>query len=62
VFFGAYDPDAPAVNLVERMGSVFTRMPSIRAQIPSGDFRDWPAIEAWANEIADALAPVPVGG
>ena len=60
VFFGAYDPDAPAVTLVERMGSVFTRMPSIRAQIPSGDFRDWPAIEAWANEIADALAPAPV--
>ena len=60
VFFGAYDPDAPAANLAERLGSVFTRMPSIRAQIPSGDFRDWPAIEAWANEIADALAPVPV--
>jgi menaquinone-dependent protoporphyrinogen oxidase len=61
IFFGAYDPDAPAVNIAERIGSVFTRMPSIRAQIPSGDFRDWPAIEAWADGIADALVPVPVG-
>jgi len=22
-----------------------------------GDFRDWPAIEAWASEIARALVP-----
>ena len=26
---------------------------------PDGDFRPWPEIEAWANEIAGALARVP---
>ena len=26
---------------------------------PDGDFRPWPEIEAWANEIAAALARVP---
>ncbi|HEX5826378.1 MAG TPA: flavodoxin domain-containing protein [Candidatus Limnocylindrales bacterium] len=60
VFFGAYDPDAPPANVMERLGSVFIRMPAIRAQMPSGDFRDWAAIEAWANGIADALLPAPV--
>jgi menaquinone-dependent protoporphyrinogen oxidase len=25
-----------------------------------GDFRDWAAIDAWADEIADALVPTPV--
>jgi menaquinone-dependent protoporphyrinogen oxidase len=27
---------------------------------PYGDFRDWPAIAAWAEEIAAVLEPVPV--
>jgi menaquinone-dependent protoporphyrinogen oxidase len=59
VFFGAYDPDAPATGLAERaMGAFMRVMPSIRTQIPSGDFRDWPAIEAWADGIARALQPV----
>jgi menaquinone-dependent protoporphyrinogen oxidase len=30
-------------------------MPAIRDLLPAGDFRDWPAIEAWAREIAAAL-------
>jgi menaquinone-dependent protoporphyrinogen oxidase len=30
-------------------------MPAARDALPSGDFRDWPAIDAWADEIADAL-------
>ena len=25
--------------------------------VPEGDFRDWPAIDAWADEIAHELAP-----
>ena len=60
VFFGAYDPDAPAVGLLEKVGSWFTRMPSIRKEIPAGDFRDWPAIEAWADGIASDLTAAPV--
>jgi menaquinone-dependent protoporphyrinogen oxidase len=29
---------------------------------PFGDFRDWPAIEAWATEIAAALEPMTAPG
>jgi menaquinone-dependent protoporphyrinogen oxidase len=32
---------------------------SARNAMPAGDFRDWPAIDAWAAEIAGALQPVP---
>ena len=28
--------------------------------VPDGDFRDWPAIDAWADEIARELTKVPV--
>jgi menaquinone-dependent protoporphyrinogen oxidase len=55
VFFGAYDPDAEPANLMERLGGIFTRMPAIRSQMPIGDYRDWPAIEAWAQGISRAL-------
>jgi menaquinone-dependent protoporphyrinogen oxidase len=59
VFFGAYDPSAPATGLMERaMGAFLRVMPSVRKQIPAGDFRDWPAIEAWAGGIAASLQPV----
>jgi menaquinone-dependent protoporphyrinogen oxidase len=55
VFFGAYDPEAEPVGLMERVGSFFMRMPAIRQALPAGDFRDWPAIESWAKAIADQL-------
>jgi menaquinone-dependent protoporphyrinogen oxidase len=55
IFFGAYDPDAEPVGLLERLGARFTRIPAIRNAMPSGDFRDWPAIEAWAESIAHEL-------
>jgi menaquinone-dependent protoporphyrinogen oxidase len=55
VFFGAYDPEAEPVGLMERVGSFFTRMPAIRQALPAGDFRDWPAIESWAEAIARQL-------
>lgn len=55
VFFGAYDPDAEPVGLMERLGARFTRMPAIREALPAGDFRDWPAVEAWAEGIAREL-------
>jgi len=51
VFFGAYDPDAPPVGVVERLTS---HLPAHDA-MPAGDFRDWEAIDAWAGEIADSL-------
>jgi menaquinone-dependent protoporphyrinogen oxidase len=52
VFFGAWDPDAPPVGLGERM---VRHMPAARNSIPAGDFRDWPAIDAWAAGIAREL-------
>ena len=62
VFFGAFDPDAEPVGLMER----FTRlMPAVREALPSGDFRDWTEIESWARQIAAEVklnqlrAPVP---
>jgi menaquinone-dependent protoporphyrinogen oxidase len=57
IFFGAYDPDAAPIGLMERIGARFTRLPAVRQALPAGDFRDWPAIEAWANGIADELQP-----
>ena len=66
VFFGAYNPDAEPVGLADRFMQVFMRfMPSVRDSIPSGDFRDWPTIDAWAEGIAAELerssAPVAIG-
>jgi len=59
VFFGAYDPDAEAVGLAEGLMARFIRLaPAIRNALPSGDFRDWPTIEAWAETIARDLQPV----
>jgi menaquinone-dependent protoporphyrinogen oxidase len=61
IFFGAWDPDAPPVGMAERL---FQLMPVSKESLPAGDFRDWPAIEAWADGIAAALgaaSPTPVG-
>lgn len=52
VFFGAWDPDAPAAGIGERM---LRLMPASKAAMPAGDFRDWAAIDAWATEIATTL-------
>jgi menaquinone-dependent protoporphyrinogen oxidase len=58
VFFGAFDPEAEPVGFMERLGSRFLRMPAVREAMPAGDFRDWPAIEAWADGIAQELRSV----
>lgn len=58
VFFGAYDPRAKAIGMAERFMSLMPA--SARDALPAGDFRDWPAIDAWADEIAAALR-VPAG-
>lgn len=52
VFFGAWDPEAAPVGLAERFMKL---MPAAKASMPSGDFRDWDAVDAWADEIALAL-------
>lgn len=59
VFFGALDTSAPPIGVAER----FTRlMPAARNALPVGDFRDWPAIDTWADEIAVGLGrPVALG-
>lgn len=52
VFFGRWDPSDEPVTLAERL---FRKLPIPNSILPIGDFRDWPAIEAWAHEIADEL-------
>jgi len=57
VFFGAMDLHARPVGLAEGLMTGFLRlMPAAREAMPSGDFRDWPEIEAWAQGIARELA------
>ena len=51
VFFGALDHSQ--LSFTERMVTK-----GVRA--PEGDFRDWKAIEEWAESIAHALQPAPV--
>mgnify|MGYP001030555382 CR=1 FL=1 len=53
VFFGAWDPGAPPVGFAERMMKLMPASDSL----PTGDFRDWEAIEAWADGIAQDLLP-----
>jgi menaquinone-dependent protoporphyrinogen oxidase len=55
VFFGAWDPAYPTVGLTEKL---VRRMPAMKDAMPAGDFRDWTAIDAWADTIAAAFRPV----
>jgi menaquinone-dependent protoporphyrinogen oxidase len=57
VFFGAWDPNAPKVGLTEQL---VRRLPAA-TETPAGDFRDWPAIDAWSDEIARGLLAQDVG-
>lgn len=57
VFFGAYDPTRKDATFMER---IVSKMPAIRDAMPIGDYRDWPAIEAWAEGIARTLARRPM--
>ena len=60
VFFGAYDPDAPPVGFAERFVGLLPA--SAKDSMPAGDFRDWPAIDAWAAEIAAELRALEAAG
>lgn len=57
VFFGRYDPNDPPKSMPERLVRM---MPASKNILPTGDFRDWPAIDAWAAEIARSLVREPV--
>jgi len=52
VFLGAFDPTDPPRAMSERLVRI---MPASKGLLPTGDFRDWDAIEAWAREIAGWL-------
>jgi menaquinone-dependent protoporphyrinogen oxidase len=52
VCFGAFDPDSPPIGLGERM---VRHMHAAQDATPAGDFRDWPAIDAWATAISAEL-------
>lgn len=57
VFFGRWDPADPPMSVAERL---FRILPVSKDVLPIGDFRDWPAIEGWAREIAQELTREPV--
>jgi len=50
VFFGALDPGK--LGFAQR---AMRHLPAARAVLPEGDFRDWDAIGAWADDIASGL-------
>jgi menaquinone-dependent protoporphyrinogen oxidase len=52
VFRGRWDPSDPPMSVGERL---FRILPISRDVLPIGDYRDWDAIDSWANEIADEL-------
>ena len=50
VFRGAYHQEK-----IRGADRLVVWMPAIRDIMPEGDFREWDAIDAWANSIADEL-------
>ena len=42
--------------------SLHERLAVRAAKAPNGDFREWAAIDAWADEIAEALDGAAIGG
>ena len=59
VFSGAFDPNCPPKSMQERLVRL---LPASKKVLPTGDFREWDAIETWAREIAaELVVKVPVG-
>ena len=57
VFAGALDRDAVDGSDLNRLERIITRY-----GIPEGDWRDWGAIDRWADEIASSLLGGPAAG
>ena len=57
IFFGAFDPKDPPRAMSERLVRL---MPAAKNILPTGDFRNWDDIEAWAREIAAEVKGAPV--
>lgn len=57
VFGGALDRDAVDGSDLNRFERIITRH-----AIPEGDWRDWAAIDRWADEIASFLRGAPASG
>jgi menaquinone-dependent protoporphyrinogen oxidase len=54
VFRGAYHRDK-----IRGADRIIVWMPAIRDLMTEGDFREWDAIDRWANSIADDLGAAP---
>jgi menaquinone-dependent protoporphyrinogen oxidase len=52
VFFGSWDPEDPPKGLTEHIMDI---LPAGREAMPVGDFRDWGAVDSWAEQIAARL-------
>lgn len=52
VFLGAFDPNDAPKSVSERLVRAIVG----KKVLPPGDFREWDKVEAWAREIATALA------
>jgi menaquinone-dependent protoporphyrinogen oxidase len=50
VFYGAMD-----TSKLRGRDSLVGKMPAVEKILPNGDFRDWPAIDAWAKDISREL-------
>ena len=50
VFYGAMD-----TTKLRGRDRLVGKMPAVEKILPNGDFRDWPAIDAWAQGIAHEL-------
>jgi menaquinone-dependent protoporphyrinogen oxidase len=55
VFGGVFDPADPPKSTMERIVRI---IPAAKRAMPARDNRDWERIDAWAEDIAEALVPV----
>lgn len=56
VFLGAFNPNDPPKSMRERLVRL---LPASKQLLPEGDFREWDAIDAWANTLAVVVRRMP---